>query len=612
MKKKHQNYKTLIAFLPAIFAAYFSMQATAANDSVRYVMSNRFITAKVTKAKKYVAQRLEANSIAIDNGTFIRPTEFASWRSVYWVMPNSGATNVNVKVTVATGLNVSFKQDGTGKTATASNNTFSASFGTNTGKAMTEIEIIVSDGASERSYFLDVCPKDPIAHDVVAEYYGLLPFPKTENKTRVLVDQIMNAHGMTPEQHNFVANYLVGSQKNSRELIDPVKAINPGWHSLHYHLAIWNGEAGIIINNTWSQSEWEYVKNELFNRDPNIFLYAVNKNTGETTWLKVEEGAVAYLMNISNETYYQHLLNNLVYQCTSTGYDAIFFDSYSMACVYSFTYGNYIHFGGGDVLYDFTQYQNPQLGGLTWVQASEEYISRMNKDLNKRGIWLLPNLGDMRTSWDPIDYAYPNGGMLEATPIRPDNSGNMNDTYYLYNWIQSMSRTMYLTQKDRVIFLQPYLDDVNNLDYRLFVIGEYLMVRGNYTYINLSTDGQSQASWYPEYEIDLGAPTQTQVIPDILFTPWKESIDKAVLGYKEGNLFIRRFEKGIVVINPNNTEQQYTTPTGKSCQMAVVSGGGTVPENGIGGLFYSLNWISLPGGTLRTIPPTGALILHYE
>jgi len=561
-----------------------------------------------------VARRLEVNSIAIDNGAFIRPAAFESWRSVYWVKPNSGATNLNVSVTVATGLNVSFKQDGTTKTATSSNNTFSASFGTSTGKAMTEIEVIVSDGTTERSYYLDVCAKDPLSQDVVAEYYRLLPFPETRDTTRVLIDQIMNAHGMTPAQINFVANYLVGSQKNSRELIDPVKAINPAWHSLHYHLAIWNGDASILINNEWTNSEWLDVKNNLFQQDPYIFLYAVDKTTGQTTWVddNADISVHAYLMNITNETYYQYLLNNLVYQCTSTGYDAIFFDSYSMACVYSFTNGNYINFGGGsNVPYDFTQYQNPQLGGLTWVQASEEYVSRMNKDLNKRGIWLLPNLGDMTTSWDPIDYAYSNGGMLEATPIHPDNSGNIGDTYYLYNWIQSMSRTMFLTQKDRVIFLQPYLDNVNNLDYRMFVIGEYLLVKGNYTYINLSTSGQFQASWYPEYEINLGAPVQTNVIPDALFTPWKESIDKAVLNYKVGNLFIRRFEKGMVILNPNNTAQPYTVPTDKSYQMAVASGGGTVPEAGIGGLAYSLKWTDVSSGAIKTIPAVSALILRF-
>jgi hypothetical protein len=355
---------------------------------------------------------------------------------------------------------------------------------------MTEIEIIITDGKSERSYFLDVCPADPQSHDVIVNYYGLLPYPQTANTTRALVDQILVGQSVTQKQIEFVANYLAGSQKNTNSLNNPVKAINPNWHSLHYHLAIWNGPAAIIINNTWTNSEWLYLTNELFKQDPYIFLYAVNKNTGKTTWIHDSDYG-ASLMNITNETYYRYLLNNLENQCKSTGYESIFLDSYALGTVYSFTHYNYINFGAGSGVPDqFTKYQHPQLGGLTWLQASEEYIARLNKDLNRRGLWLLPNLGNMITIWDPLDYALPNGGMLEGVPMRPDNSRNVSDAYYLGDWILSMSRAMYLTQKDRVIILQPYINDVKNTDYRLFVIGEYLMIREKYTFLNMNTNGQ--------------------------------------------------------------------------------------------------------------------------
>ena len=560
----------------------------------------------------FVPRRLEVESIGIEQGVFSRPAAFANWRSVYWVKPHPGATGINVNVTAANGQSISFKQDGITKSVTSENGKFSASFPLNNGKAMTEIEVIVADGARERSYYLDVCETDPQAHDIVANYYNLLAYPKTDNMTRVLVDQITGAYTVTPERIDFVANYLAGSQKNTRDLILPVKAINPQWHSLHYHLSIWNGEAHIIIDNQWSQAEWQYLTNELYNQDPHIFMYAVNKNTGETTWVNDFTWG-AKLMNISNEVYYQFLLDQLLYQCQSTGYESIFLDSYAMGVVYSFTNFSYINLGAGsDVPNQFTVYQNPQLGGLTWLQASEEYISRLNKDLNKRGIWLLPNHGNMQTSWDPLDYALTNGGMLEGVPMRPDNSRSMDDPNYLYDWIQSLSRTMYLTQKDRVIILQPYTDNVNSLNYRLFVTGEYLMVRGGYTFLNLCVSGQSQASWYPEYEIDLGAPTQTYTIPDLIFTPRKESIDKALLNYKEGNLFVRRFEKGMVVLNPHRTAQQYTIPNDKTCKMAVISGGGTVPVTGIGDLAYSLNWVDVSIGETRTLPAESALILSFD
>jgi hypothetical protein len=175
-----------------------------------------------------------------------------------------------------------------------------------------------------------------------------------------------------------------------------------------------------------------------------------------------------------------------------------------------------------------------------------------------------------------------------------------------------MSRTMYLTQKDRVIILQPSLSNINDINYRMLVIGEYLMVRGDYTYLNLCISGQDQASWYPEYEIDLGAPTQTYLIPDTLFTPRKESIDRALLNYREGDLFVRRFEKGMVILNPHRSARQYATPADRACRMAVISGGGTVPESGIDDLAYSLRWTDIPLGSIRTIPAESALILRYD
>ena len=610
-QKKHVKSLCLkVLMICFLFSAMMAVCAAKENTNIGFGSDN------YSGWETYNAPRLlEAGAITIEGGSFTRPAEFAGWRSVYWIKPVAGVTDIAVSATVARGLQVAYKQDGTAKTAqldnSADRNIYSASFRLNNGKTMTEIEVIVSDGTNTRSYYLDVCGKDPLGHDVAVEYYGLSAYPETGDVTRVLVDQITGGYDITQKRVEFIAKYLVGSQKNTKDLLDPVKAINPDWRSLHYHLAIWNGPAEIIIDNKWTPSEWQYLTNDLYKQDPHIFMYAVDKNTGNTTLLRdVHWGA--YLMNISNETYYQYLLNSLVYQCESTGYDSIFLDSYSMATVYSFTNFNYINFGGGsNVPEEFTSYQNPQLGSLTWLQVSEEFVSRLTKDLNKRGIWLLPNLGDMRTTWDPLDYALPNGGMLESTPIKPDNSRDPTDQNYLYDWIQSMSRTMYLTQKDRVIILQPYLSDVNNTGYRLFVIGEYLMVKGRYTYINMSMSGQSQASWYPEYEIDLGAPVQTHMIPDDVFVPRKDSIDKALLNYKEGDLYVRRFEKGIVVLNPHRTARQYAVPSDKGYMAAVISGGGTVPTTGIDDLKYDLSWADIAVGETRTIPAESALILRF-
>jgi hypothetical protein len=46
--------------------------------------------------------------------------------------------------------------------------------------------------------------------------------------------------------------------------------------------------------------------------------------------------------------------------------------------------------------------------------------------------------------------------------------------------------------------------------------------------------------------------------------------------------------------------------------MAVISGGGTVPETGIDHLAYNLNWVNVPVGEVKTIPAESALILRYD
>ncbi|MCL2045505.1 MAG: putative glycoside hydrolase [Oscillospiraceae bacterium] len=560
-------------------------------------------------------RRLETELISISGGEFVRPGEFASWRSVYWVKPKNGMNSLTISVSFSQGQTIRYKKDGVNVAADtqsiSSGNISSASFAIPNDGEMMEIEVIISDGTSERSYYLDICHQDPMSHDIAAAYYGLTQYVSTQDKTRVLVDQITGGYDLTAQRIEFIASYLAGSQKNIKALIEPAMERNPNWHSLHYHLSQWNGPASIIIDNGWTNSEWLYLTSELYMQDPHIFMYAINKNTNLSSLVK-DEHYGAYLMNISNENYYQFLLESLVYQCESTGYDSIFLDSFGMGTVYSFTNYNYITLGGGsNVPQEFISYANPQLGGLSWYQASEEFISRLGKDLNKRGIWLLPNLGNMTTTWDPLEYALPNGGMLEGVPMKPDNTRSVDDQNYLFDWIQQISRTMYLAQKDRVIILQPNVGDVSNTDYRLFVIGEYLMVRGRYTYINMCFNGQRQASWYPEYEINLGAPVQTHVIEDEVFVPRKDSIDRALRNYQEGDLFVRRFEQGMVVLNPHGTSRQYQVPSDRAYAYAVISGGGTVPETGIDDLVYSLNWEEIPIGATRTIPAVSALILRY-
>ena len=115
---------------------------------------------------------MEADLIRIEQGVFERPTAFKSWISVCWIKPNAGATGINVFLTVVNGISVDFRQDGVNKTATTNGSVFGASFGTNNGKAMTEIEVIITDGVNTRSYYLDVCLIDTQRHDVGVQRFN--------------------------------------------------------------------------------------------------------------------------------------------------------------------------------------------------------------------------------------------------------------------------------------------------------------------------------------------------------------------------------------------------------------------------------------------------------
>jgi|GEM_PF-5285481 len=535
----------------------------------------------------------ELTSLSMTGAIWARPASFSPIRTTYWVQPYEGATEVTLQATAEAGATLSYKTDGVPSTNVIK---------LNKNKMMTNAEIILTKDGTERSYFVDISVADAQSHDVLVDYYGLTPYPSTTDKARILVDQIMGGYPNTPAQQEFIANNFVGSQKNNKSLNQPVQKINPGWHALHYHLAVLNDpNAQIIINDEWTNSEWRLVL-ELEKKDPSIFIYARNKNTDTVEKLR-DTAYGAYLMNITNENYYSFMVENLLYQCQSTGYDSIFFDSFNLGCIYAFTDYAYEHYDGPAL----KTYKDPQLGNITWADALQEYITRITRDMNKNGIWMTPNLGNQETTWDPVDNALTNGGMIEGAPKNPDPQPG--GQYDLHDWRQSLSRVMYLAQQDRVIYLQPDLKtSVDDIDTRLNRFAAYHLVRDDFTYYNACIAGQSQASWYPEYDIDLGAPLQYANAIAFNFTAGG-SQDKTLDFYREENgLYVRHFENGIAICNPYETAINYTLPTDRTYKKAEVEGGGTVTTDGkaTGTLSY------VDTGAIESIPATGGMFLISE
>ena len=104
---------------------------------------------------------------------------------------------------------------------------------------------------------------------------------------------------------------------------------------------------------------------------------------------------------------------------------------------------------------------------------------------------------------DITDYTNVDGVMIE------DFAEYGNENFLApSDWALQMSRAIMLTNLNKIMIYQncssvPY----HHAGYeRLFDTASYLLVKGNYTYMNMNAAGPVQ--WWPEYNIPIGAPTQ--------------------------------------------------------------------------------------------------------
>ena len=88
-------------------------------------------------------------------------------------------------------------------------------------------------------------------------------FPDTSTRIGVLTDQLPG--GMSAAQERFAATHYVGTQKLSLNLSRPLRAINPQFLVLHYHLAMWQSAPRvnyIVDGNRWSNDYDEVTRHE--------------------------------------------------------------------------------------------------------------------------------------------------------------------------------------------------------------------------------------------------------------------------------------------------------------------------------------------------------------
>ena len=392
-------------------------------------------------------------------------------------------------------------------------------------------------------------------------------FPSTWSTTRVFADCVELRDSLqSAAQIRFVATHFVGTQKLLVPLIKKLRAVNPNFIVLDYHLGAWQSGKHVpyILDGFHWGNDYNYV-----NRHESWFLhttYADRHNPRDR--LMASDGKL--LMNVTNPHYVRYLIKSLIRQVRAGHDDGVFLDSWSTDAV-NYYVGRYPQWR-----YPGLIRPHKQLGGLTWVQASEAFMRHVTAALNKAGIYVLPNLGDLITDWDHTNYAIPNGGMLEGAP-------GVWSQYGQAQWIFSANKALTLINDGKIIMFQSYLPKETDDQARLYWLGTYLLLRGHYTYITYFA--HLPMEYFPEFGIHVGTPLKTA----------RHSINDL----RQGSLYIRPFTRGIVVVNSAaHKTAPYHVPPGYS--KAIVRGGGNIGLNG------------KVDGRVLYVPVSGSVLLKPE
>jgi hypothetical protein len=363
-------------------------------------------------------------------------------------------------------------------------------------------------------------------------------FPDTSTRIAILADQLPGS--MTTAQRRFAATHYVGTQKLTRDLSQPLRAINPNFLVLHYHLAMWQSAPGvtfIVDGRSWG-NDYPTV-----NRYETWFWHnAANRRVASN-----QDGKL--LMNIADPGFRKYWRDSIADQVRAGDYDAVFLDSASPNLL------QWEARAPADPRLSGTGVRDnifPELGDKSWIAAWQDWIKDLDGFLAERGIPLIPNAGSFVTTWDDTDYSLTAGIFAE---------GFSDPTFTTTDWKSAVNQMMALVAKSKIVILQNYLESESNLVTRKYLLANYLLVKGSRTYLFYFS--KSTLQWYPEWALDLGAAETTAATVDNLLV---------------NGVYRRDFAKGFVLVNP--TTDPVSVDLGATFRRVELSGGGAVPASG--------------------------------
>jgi hypothetical protein len=374
-------------------------------------------------------------------------------------------------------------------------------------------------------------------------------FPDTYATIAILADQFP---GMTMAQQQFAARHYVGTQKQLLSVTQALRALNPNFIVLHYHLAMWQSApttSFIVDGTSWGNDYPTVTTHE------DWFWHNASSQRVPSS----ADGKL--LMNVSVPGFQSYWTTTLAQQVKAGDYDGIFLDSASPALLQGECSGTDSRLSGTAA----RSTTLAELGNVSWIRAWEAWISALDTALAAQGIPLIPNTSAFATTWDNSNYGLTAGIFSE---------GFAGTGFALSDWQASTNELLALAAADKIMILQNYLSTSGDLATRLYYLGNYLLVKGHHTYLDYFAAGPLE--WYPEWAIDLGAPTTAATTQ--------------VSALLSGGVYRRDFAKGSVLVNSSSSP--VTVQLGATFQRVVPSGGGPVDMAGTS------------SGTLTTTPVT--------
>ncbi|MEW6400675.1 MAG: putative glycoside hydrolase [Chloroflexota bacterium] len=370
-------------------------------------------------------------------------------------------------------------------------------------------------------------------------------FPDTVEDIHVFNDQLA-VWEMSEAQFEFAASHYAGTQKVFASDARRLRSHNPNFIILNYRLGL-----GLGYRNATGDCEPSGAWLEVIKGEKKLREYP--EDPPDEWFFKWEGQRVFfcdwgwYVMDISNASWREYWSGEVLRQLQANAADGVFIDSLVPPNYY-----------GGDRF-------DPALPGVdetfegTWSSQIEDFIA-YGQAGELAGYYLIPNVGSWVIGRDSTDYSGADGVMVEGF-------GRWSEGPYFSaqegDWQTQMDRILQMVRLDKIILLQQYVDG-SNVEDRMFLLGSYLLVKGNYTYLNL--EFSSDPEWFPEYEIPIGAPVGG--IPRSISSLWRSG----------WGVYARMYTSGLVLVNPSDKVQEITLE--KTYYQAFPYGGGIVPVDG--------------------------------